>query len=184
MDKFERKKTLMWVFDIALMADIISQCRTMPFKQKYDIVKLGDYCKALIEHMAGEELTPLLEEENREREKIQTEFDAEIAKFIEGNPEFKEESYRKTQQPKLLKMVNENKRLKELEGERLKIMKQDCADKIPEVKIPAMQYEEKISDEKKVASYMGGMLSMDGMEALMGLISRGAVVLEEGSEKE
>lgn len=174
----------MWVFDIALMSDVISQCRRMPFQQKYDIVRLGEYCKALIEHLAGEELAPLVQEEDLERRKIYQQFEKEVQDFLKENPQFKEDSYRKSQEKRIIELANGNEKIKQLQDRRTELMKMDCLEKVTPVKIPVYQYDERLDETLKTAYFMGASLTTDGMSALMGLISRGVVIIKEDPSEE
>jgi hypothetical protein len=184
MLKQKNFETVQDYYDIVLMCEIVSQCRKFPFRAKYDIIGLGEYCKKIIYNEIGPEMDELLAGEDSIRKNISNEYEADILKHMEANPDFKEESIRKMKWPKVAQKINTHEGLKASQAKRQELMKTPCSESVDTVMIPCIEYDEKFGDEAKTAEYLGGMMTRDGMYALVGLISKAVVVLEEPKPQE
>jgi hypothetical protein len=180
----QKGQTLQHYFDIVLMCDIISQCRKMPFRQKYDLIGLGEYCKKIIENEIGPEIKPLLERDVAVREKILHEFEVDVRNYMAENMDFKEESVRKMKWPAVALKITDNEELKDSQEKRKELLKTPCSEKIDPVEIPCIEYDEKLEEGGKTAEFMGVGMTMDGMSALVRLISKGVVALAKPKPEE
>lgn len=173
-----KEKTKLSVFrEVALLCRVVRACRALNFRDATSIGVLGKECEDLVNYHIGKELEELLNEADAKQvdltvsinEKFKDEKDAavtdeeKVAVNRKINTEFNKEMSAIT---------------KKIDG----LLAKEVADTANPIKISEGDYKKEFPVETNTAMTLGGTVTADGYQALMGLFVLGFVTLKENEQ--
>jgi hypothetical protein len=171
-------KTKLSVFrEVALLARIVRDCRALNFRDATSIGVLGKECEDLVNYHIGKELEELLAEADAKQRDL----------TVELNEKFKDEKAAAVtvqEKESVNRKINLefNKEMSVITQKIDGLLDKEVTDAVSPIKISEGDYKKEFPVEKSTAMTLGGTVTADGYQALMGLFVLGFVALKENEE--